>query len=455
MEARGVIEEARIRWAEGEVEHKPPRPGAAMGASTTAPEHAASPSSGAAHGRTLGAAIETYIALYRRERRPNAKMVSQAEGELRVLTDALGPETPVSAVSTADAGRICEALRFLPGRFRERPELAGQPFFEMAREARRRELEPLSPRRINGYISTMSSLFEQERRAGQATANPFEGKHVKVASSGGGERGFEREEIAAIFGSPLFNGARSERSAYRPGEVLVDDWRFWAPVLALLSGARVSEIAQLSPHDVRQVSGVWVMNITAEGGKRVKTLTSVRSVPLHRQLIRLGLPELAQDMGNAGEPRLLPRVPGAIGGDPGKQLSKWMSEKLLPRFDFEKRPGLGFHSFRHAMATALRVAGVDSRIADRILGHAYDGQGARYGKFELAAVADELNRIELPATITAIPPRPRRLAAPVSIGEPDTPQAAKPSSRGRPRRSGFRSPPETALAARTPSAAGM
>ena len=73
------------------------------------------------------------------------------------------------------------------------------------------------------------------------------------------------------------------------------------------------------------------------------------------------------------------------------------------------------HSFRHGMATMLRSAGVDGRTADRILGHASEGQGARYGKPVLLAMEKALNGIELPPEVDAIPSRWTGSVAPSPI----------------------------------------
>jgi Phage integrase family len=336
---------------------------------------------------------------------------------LQILTDAFGPEKPVSAITRADAGRVYEALRFLPKRFRAVPALAGRSFFEMANEARRLNLGGLHGRTINGYLGTMRSLFDQERKAGQVQENPFEGPHVQVVAGGDSDRGFEAHEIPAIFGNPLFTGAKGQHFAYDPGVVLISDWRFWAPLIALCTGARVAEIAQLGPGDVREVDGVWVITITNNDGKLVKTAASVRHIPVHQRLQDLGLQVLAADRLRGGHARLLPAVPVPVRGDPGKQLSKWMCETLLRRFDFQKRAGLGFHSSRHSMATMLRSADVDGRTADRILGHASEGQGARYGKFEREAMARALNSIKLPEEVFAIPPRFLGVAMPTGHAE--------------------------------------
>jgi integrase len=199
--------------------------------------------------------------------------------------------------------------------------------------------------------------------------------------------------------------------------VLIADWRFWAPAIALLSGARVSEIAQLRPRDVTEVAGHWFLDINDERGRFVKTRAGVRKVPVQRELVRLGILELAEERRAQGHALLLPEVPKPVGGDPGQQLSKWMSEKFLPRLALKKRRGFGFHSFRHGMATMLRSAEVQDRTCDLILGHASEGQGARYGEFQARLLHEAINRIELPPEIGVLSSR----AAQERSGRPSYP----------------------------------
>ena len=58
----------------------------------------------------------------------------------------------------------------------------------------------------------------------------------------------------------------------------------------LYSGTRPAEIAQLAVADVREQHGKWIMHVTEEGDgdKSVKTAGSMRVVPVHSELIKLG-----------------------------------------------------------------------------------------------------------------------------------------------------------------------
>ncbi len=172
-------------------------------------------------------------------------------------------------------------------------------------------------------------------------------------------------------------------------------------MIAICTGARVAEIAQLSPMDVEQVEGIWILKINEEGGKRVETAAGIRTIPLHDELLRLGLASLAARRAAAGEKRLLPNVPVRCAGH---GMSRWLSEKFLDRAGL-KRKGLGFHGLRHSFKTMLRRAHINADLQNRILGHEDKTVGAGYREIELEALQKALQQIELPEQIGRFPPR--------------------------------------------------
>src|SRR4029453_7372901 len=88
---------------------------------------------------------------------------------------------------------------------------------------------------------------------------------------------FTRQELASIFGADY--GTNESTSPAR----------FWVPLLALYTGARRGELAQLLVRDVREEEGVLVLNLNDDGhGKSLKTEASRRRVPVHSQVIELG-----------------------------------------------------------------------------------------------------------------------------------------------------------------------
>lgn len=411
LERRIDLQQSKMAWAEGDPAHLPPQlaeqPGAPPQTAGTASHRGPAPAGALSPSRSLGEAIDVFIA-HARQHGAKEKTIKDLQVKFRLLKEALGPDRPMRSITAEQAGRLWETLRALPASFRSAPVLVGLDPFAAAARAREQAMSPMHFRTANAYLATWRKLLDQEVAAGQATVNPFSGKRVVAAGRvETQDRTFSAGELEAIFANPLFQGAKDCHARYSPGARLVDDWMFWAPLIALMSGCRIGEIAQLRPNDIRQAHGHTVLDINEEGGKRLKNKGTARQIPVHPRLVELGLLRLADERQAAGHVLLLPELPRPVNGDPGSPLSKWMCERFLPRLGLKTRPGLGWHSFRHTLKTLLRNADVADTVNNHICGHdeRTAGVGARYGRIDLEAMAKALGRVTLPSAVNTIRPR--------------------------------------------------
>lgn len=417
MEALIVIEEARFRWASGDDEYLPkltarPQESAATVA-TTIPQDATPASednSTKTEGKTLSAAISDYMAYLRSGRggiKPKTeKQLRQVAGELSLLERVLGPTTPIEHITTRQAGQVKELLDSVPVRFNLRPDFDDLGYKDMLALAKRLKEPGLTPIRVNGYLDTMRGMFKHEHTYGRVALNPFAGIVAPTPKNRSQRRGFTAAELETMFSLPLFNGVKSLGRPFDPGACLVENWQFWTPLIAFFTGARIGEIAQLTPSDIRkEIDGTWVIDINERDGKRIKAEASKRIIPIHGELIRIGLVQLSERRSRATLGKLLPNVPEPVQGDPGHGLSKWFSGKFLHRVGLKADPGLGFHSFRHTMKTLLRDARVNEDVQHRLVGHENKHVGARYGAFNAKALDEALHLIAVPKAIARILPR--------------------------------------------------
>jgi integrase len=181
--------------------------------------------------------------------------------------------------------------------------------------------------------------------------------------------------LKAVFGGPVFTeGARPTGGKGAAA--------FWLPLLALFTGARRSELATLTVENVDTESfGTPVVTIIKDRnrGKRLKTQSSQRAVPLHKELLRLGFLELVssvrKDQGANSWlfPEIAPDKLGALKG-----WTKWFSRYICDR-DVAS-PDKVFHSFRHGFKDALRAGKVGEDVIDALTGHSTKGSVSRsYG----------------------------------------------------------------------------
>lgn len=437
-----VIEQARLRWAEsGNPGFWPEMPAGAtdgvlkaLGIERQVPavvmlDAGASVPLGknVAPGRTLREAVDRRILAYTRDSRAADRSIGQTTSELEILVTEFGAERRVRTINRDDLAPVVEALQdILPG-WRDDTRLGNGGIVEKARRSRELwsanpTLKPLAPNTVRGHLTTWRQLFRDEGMDPTTLLNFT----IRDRRANGGEvdSDFTDGEIEAIFGSALFRGSAAKHRPYDPGDFRTDNWQFWACLIACFTGARIGEIAQLRPSDVTNTikhgEGVWALRITEEPdehddpdeARRLKNSASKRNVPVHDELIRIGLLRLAEDQRLAGAKTLLPNCPKPVRGDFGKQLSKWMSEKFLVRLEI-KRKGLGFHGFRHTMTTWLRDAGVpkDARkhIAGRERGDVDDSDDG-YGKWKLPTLRHEVMKIAVLDKIRRISARRLRKA---------------------------------------------
>jgi integrase len=139
-------------------------------------------------------------------------------------------------------------------------------------------------------------------------------------------------------------------------------------------------LPQLSIADVRKEHGHWIMHITDDGDddKSVKNSNSRRILPVHEQLLQLGLTDYHTRLRQAGQTRMFPEVKRNSRGQMMADFSRMFS-RYLTGLGIKNGRGYSQYSFRHGVADALRRAGyLDNEFAF-LMGHGDTSMTGRYG----------------------------------------------------------------------------
>jgi integrase len=149
---------------------------------------------------------------------------------------------------------------------------------------------------------------------------------------------------------------------------------YWLPLMALFSGARLGELARLELSTFEEVDGVKCYRI--QDGK---TLDSRRTVPIHSQLLALGLWDYTQALRAKGETFLVPHRPQDPAGTPKRERTNH-PEKMAGRQwgIWVEKCGITekakvFHSFRSTAITDLHNANAGHAAIKRSVGHTSEG----------------------------------------------------------------------------------
>jgi len=138
-------------------------------------------------------------------------------------------------------------------------------------------------------------------------------------------------------------------------------WRFWLPLIMLFSGARPNEIAQLHIEDLKQTdTGTWYLDIIAtdndEEIKTLKTESSRRRIPLHRELVKFGFLEFVQERAaksTSNGVRLFGELqPDKYGNHATYACRRFNEHFIRQEITLDKKQS--FYSLRHCFRDALR-----------------------------------------------------------------------------------------------------
>ena len=266
-----------------------------------------------------------------------------------------------------------------------------------------------SPANAKVKLSRLRTLLQWAADNDLARENVAKGVAVKDTESARGKRReFDLPALQKIFSSPVF--ASGERPAAGKGEAA-----YWLPIMALYTGARLEELAQLRPADIYEqaypdADGVersaWVIRITEDvaDNLKLKNADSERVVPVHAELERLGFLAYVAARVTAKDARLFPKLPANIYGQLGAKWGEWFGPYLRKVCGVtDKR--LVFHSFRHTFKQYARHVGMPDGVQRQIMGHSSGDAAEDYGSgYPLHNVVEGMRTYRVPGLVITIAP---------------------------------------------------
>lgn len=133
----------------------------------------------------------------------------------------------------------------------------------------------------------------------------------------------------------------------------------------------VADNAQLQLADVREQHDTWIMHITelGDGDKWTKTAGSMRVVPIHSELIKLGFVDHCKAMAKGGHKQVFPEVEIPADGQIIPEFSRAVTRTYLPRIGLKNDRTIVVYSLRHTVVDRMRLAGFMDDEIGMIIGH--------------------------------------------------------------------------------------
>ena len=330
------------------------------------------------------------------------------EGYIRVFAMAVG-DKQVGAVTLADLQGWMGKLSRLPTNYGKGGKDRGKSLDRVLREARQAKLATINETTVGKHVTHVKRFLLTAAANRLIPADDVRAMFDQLKVPSHVPRRSKRTrwplpELSALLASPMWTGTRSRLEdrvkRHEAGPRVHLDAYWWLPVLGLFTGARLEELAQLRHEDLRadEETGLPCFDVTdeGEGGRRVKTETSRRRVPIHPFLEALRVRELFRP-GRRGW--IFPELKPA--GRPLKRGGQFSEDFTAYRRAIGVyAPLRDFHALRHTFVSGLRAAGVDAGLVAQVVGHqeglveADEQQTQTYTQFTLAERAAGLARLD-------------------------------------------------------------
>ncbi|AYG58005.1 site-specific integrase [Rhizobium jaguaris] len=306
------------------------------------------------------------------------------EEYLGLLTELFGRNRDIASLTPQDVTTVKDTLVALPKHRHKKQETRGKSLAEVLKMA---NLPRLSVPSINKYLQTYNDFFGYAQHHGYVERNLFAGVQIKRNRQRAEKKRlpFTSDQIRTILNAVVDSGLIYARKPYQK----------WGPLIGIYTGARLNEIAQLDLADIRQQDGIWFFDINNEDDKKVKTEASKRRVPIHRELIRLGLLDHVEALRRQGKQKLFQELPNSVEHGRGRNLGRWFNESLLPKLNL-KSEFLVFHSLRHTVITQLGNAKPNDPLVSAIVGHIPQGVTYQnyFGGYTLQVLDDAIQTLD-------------------------------------------------------------
>jgi integrase len=317
------------------------------------------------------------------------KTKAEIEAIFRLVGTAL-PEIPFRSIDKAVLRKVHAMLRRLPPGCRKSPLFRHLVLPEILALQDRRERTGIArfvmPGTANKWWGWLKALFNWAVINKDTNVNYARAVRVRVQRKLG-RRGFTDSELR-----DLFSGSHFRPGGYQKAS------QYWGPVLSYYGGLRCNELGQTPLKAVKRDprSGVLWIDIRRELGFVLKNDYGERELPIHPHIAE-SLWTYVERLRSMGEHYLFPDLPHGGRDGPGRGISRYVNETLLPSIGLKSQE-LVLHSTRHSLVSRLEAAGVEDKWVRRIVGHRVKTALATYaGKHPHDVLLKHLVRARWPA----------------------------------------------------------
>ena len=282
-------------------------------------------------------------------------------------------KTDVRSLLQADFVKLRDILFLLPKSFGKSPSDHTLPIEAIVAKAKSlpKEKVGLSVGTVNRYVDHARALISAAKAEGfelHPLLDPGLLRRKKQGRARDKKRTATKGELETLFQHRYWTDPKPGPWLPPLGERRRSGL-YWVPLIAAYTGMRREEISGIGVNYVREEDGIPFFDVVTTSDRRIKNASSKRKIPLHEDLIKLGLLELVRDARKAGHVLLFPDLREPASQIMGRKVGRHV-EKLVKEIWGDAGRGLSLHCARHYVQHVLDLDNeVPEKVARDLMGH--------------------------------------------------------------------------------------
>jgi site-specific recombinase XerD len=310
----------------------------------------------------LSDVIENYTKEKIRTKSWAVRTIKSKQADFTLLKEILGDDFNIATMTDREAREIKTIILDLPVNRNKNPLIRHL----ILREAIKVEgVDKISIKTAQIMIGTYYAFFKWAKDHKLILENFFEGLTIDTPKGARQPKRlpFDNEAMVLIL----------DALAKKKASGAIKDYQYWGTLMAIYSGARLNELAQMEIKDVREVEGIWCLDLNDDDeGKHLKNESSKRLVPVHSALLDKGFLEYVETVKKKRHDRVLYELVYDENNGYGRNLGRWFNDSFLVELGLKTSLHV-FHSLRHTVVTKLMREGIEQPVVRAIIGHAQEG----------------------------------------------------------------------------------
>jgi integrase len=230
---------------------------------------------------------------------------------------------------------------------------------------------------LNKHVTFLNQIFDHGVNRGVAINDKIDLPKLRAKAKNKARARNARPKLALEAFMPVFDASHYknvlawdalDKDGIEGEHLVFHCALYWVPLLIYYTGFRREEVCGAMIKDVITDNGIAYLHVELNDQRRIKNEQSIRNIPLHPEILRLGFLEYLKKLKALGHTLIFPDLYSPSSGQPlGNKFYK-MFKPILVRCGLTEE-GLALHAIRHLFGALQKKRGTTEEERADLLGH--------------------------------------------------------------------------------------